>query len=192
VGGRQQILSLNAVGLAGHDAADGKLLWEQPIPYAPHVSTPLILGSDRVLVSVGYGKGTFLIGVGQDSSGHWTNGVVWKSIRLKSKFANLHAEGDTLYGLDDGALVALDLANGALRWKERRYGHGQLLWVGGRLLIGAENGEMALVEVNPSRMQELGRFQALSGKTWNPPALAGSLLVLRNDREAVCFRLPPP
>jgi outer membrane protein assembly factor BamB len=191
LGGRQQILSLNAVGLAGHDPADGKLLWEEPIPYAPHVSTPLVLGADRVLVSVGYGKGTFLIGVGQDSAGHWTNGVVWKSIRLKSKFANLIAEGDTLYGLDDGALVALDLANGALRWKERRYGHGQLLWVGGHLLVGAENGDMALVDVNPSRMQELGRFQALSGKTWNPPALAGNLLVLRNDREAVCFRLSP-
>jgi len=192
LGGRRQILCLNATGLAGHDAADGKLLWEQPIPFAPHVSTPLVLGSDRVLVSVGYGKGTFLIGVGQDALGNWTNGVVWKSIRLKSKFANILAEGDTLYGLDDGALVALDLSTGNLRWKERRYGHGQLLWAGGRLLVGAENGEIALVDVNPSRMQEMGRFQALSGKTWNPPALAGNLLVLRNDREAACFRLAPP
>ena len=192
LGGRQQILCLNAVGMAGHDASTGKLLWEQPIPYAPHVSTPLVLGPDRVLVSVGYGKGTFLIGVGQDKGGQWTNGVVWKSIRLKSKFANVVAEGDTLYGLDDGAFVGLDLSNGSLRWKERRYGHGQLLWVGGRLMVGAENGEVALVEVKPTGMLETGRFQALTGKTWNPPALAGSLLVLRNDREAACFRLPQP
>lgn len=190
LGGRRQILCLNAVGLAGHDATDGKLLWEQPIPFAPHVATPLVLGPDRVVVSVGYGKGTFLIGVGLAPTGQWTNGVIWKSIRLKSKFANVLADGDTLYGLDDGALVALDLANGALRWKERRYGHGQLLWVGSRVMVGAENGEVALVNVNPSGMMELGRFQALTGKTWNPPALAGNLLVLRNDREAVCFRIP--
>lgn len=189
LGGSDQILCLNAVGLAGHDSANGRLLWEQPIPYAPHVSAPLVLGPDRILVSVGYGKGSFLIGVGRDPSGKWTNGVVWKSIRLKSKFANLVADGETVYGLDDGALVALDLTNGALRWKERRYGHGQMLWAGGRLIIGAENGDVALVEATPSGMHELGRFPALSGKTWNPPALAGHLLLLRNDREAVCFRL---
>jgi outer membrane protein assembly factor BamB len=192
LGGREQILCLNDHGLAGHDAADGKLLWEQPIPAAPHVAAPVVVGPDRVLVSVGYGKGTFLIGVGQDGAGQWTNGVVWKSIRLKSKFANILPVGDTLYGLDDGALVALDMATGALRWKERRYGHGQLLWVGGRLLVGAESGEVALVDVRPEGMQELGRFRALADKTWNPPALVGDLLLLRNDREAACYRLPQP
>lgn len=192
LGGRDQILCLNDLGLAGHDAADGKLLWEQPIPAAPHVAAPVVVGPDRVVVSVGYGKGTFLIGVGQDGTGRWTNGVVWKSIRLKSKFANFLAEGDSLYGLDDGALVAVDLGTGALRWKEKRYGHGQLLWVGGHLLVGAESGEVALVDARPGGMQELGRFRAFPDKTWNPPALAGNLLVLRNDREAACFRWPLP
>lgn len=192
LGGRDQVLCLNGFGLAGHDAADGRLLWEQPIPTAPHVAAPVVVGSDRVLVSVGYGHGTFLIGVGRDGTGRWTNGVIWKSIRLKSKFANLMVEGDTVYGLDDGALVAVDLKTGALRWKERRYGHGQLLWAGGRLLVGAENGEVALVDVRPDGMQELGRFRAFADKTWNPPALAGNLLVLRNDREAACYRLALP
>jgi outer membrane protein assembly factor BamB len=192
LGGHDQILCLNDAGLAGHDAANGKLLWEQPIPPAPHVAAPVVLGPDRVLVSVGYGKGTFLIGVGPDATGRWTNGVVWKSIRLKSKFANLIPRGDTLYGLDDGALVALDLATGALRWKERRYGHGQLIRVGERLLVGAESGEVALVDARPEGMDELARFRALTDKTWNPPALAGNLLLLRNDREAVCYRLPLP
>jgi outer membrane protein assembly factor BamB len=67
-----------------------------------------------------------------------------------------------------------------------------LLWVGGKLLVGAESGEVALVDVRPGGMQELGMFRALADKTWNPPALVGDLLLLRNDREAACFRLPPP
>ena len=140
-------------------------------------------------VSVGYGKGTFVIEAGPAPDGTWTNGVAWKSIRLKSKFANLIPRGDTLYGLDDGALVAIDLANGALRWKETRYGHGQLIRAGDVLLVGAESGEATMVDAGPSGMRELGRFRALADKTWNPPALAGTLLLMRNDREAVCHRL---
>jgi outer membrane protein assembly factor BamB len=67
-----------------------------------------------------------------------------------------------------------------------------LLWVGGHLLVGAESGEVVLVDVRRDGMQELGRFRAFPDKTWNPPALAGNLLVLRNDREAACFRWPLP
>jgi hypothetical protein len=29
-----------------------------------------------------------------------------------------------------------------------------------------------------------------SGVTWNNPALAGPYLLIRNDREAACYRLP--
>ncbi len=189
-GGRWQILNFNEVGVAGHDATDGRLLWEQPIPMAPHVAAPVAVGTNRLVVSTGYGKGTFLIEVGVGTDGTWTPVVVWKSIRLKSKFSNLIPRGDVLYGLDDGALVALDLASGSLRWKGQRFGHSQLLWAGDRLLVSAEDGEVALVDARPEGMTETTRFRALKDKTWNPPALAGNLLLLRNDREAVCHRMP--
>jgi outer membrane protein assembly factor BamB len=75
-------------------------------------------------------------------------------------------------------------------WKRGRYGHGQLLLVGDLLLVQAENGEVVLVEASGEEHRELGRFTALSGKTWNPPALSGDLLLVRNDQEAAAFRLP--
>ena len=34
------------------------------------------------------------------------------------------------------------------------------------------------------------RFPALQGKTWNNPALVHDLLLVRNDHEAACYRLP--
>ena len=58
------------------------------------------------------------------------------------------------------------------------------------LLVTAESGEVILLEPNPQGSRELTRFSALQGKTWNPPALAGQYLLVRNDKEAACYRLP--
>ena len=42
----------------------------------------------------------------------------------------------------------------------------------------------------PEQHQEVARLDALTDKTWNNPALAGNYLLIRNDREAVCYELP--
>jgi outer membrane protein assembly factor BamB len=46
-----------------------------------------------------------------------------------------------------------------------------------------------LVEANPAVYHELGKTLGLSAKTWNTPALAGEYLLVRNDQEAVCYKL---
>jgi hypothetical protein len=39
-------------------------------------------------------------------------------------------------------------------------------------------------------LREVARFTVFENKTWNPPALAGDLLFVRNDKEAACLQLP--
>ena len=58
------------------------------------------------------------------------------------------------------------------------------------LLVMTEKGDIALVQADPSGHRELTRFTALSGKTWNNPALAGRYMLVRNAQEAACFELP--
>lgn len=116
--------------------------------------------------------------------------MAWESPRLKSKFANMVFHGGHVYGLDDGVLTCLDPAGGERRWKGGRYGHGQLLLVAGLLVVQTEDGEIVLVDPSPDAHRELTRFAVLDGKTWNPPALAGRLLIVRNDREAAAYELP--
>jgi outer membrane protein assembly factor BamB len=75
-------------------------------------------------------------------------------------------------------------------WKAGRYQHGQILLAGDRLIVQAEEGHVVLVRPDPEKLFEVGSIPALSSKTWNNPALAGRMLLVRNDQEAACYELP--
>ncbi|OHE75333.1 MAG: hypothetical protein A2107_08735 [Verrucomicrobia bacterium GWF2_62_7] len=189
--GVPQVLIFNEHAVFAHDQATGRVLWEYPWnPAHAHVTQPIVLGGDRVLVSSGYGEGSQLLQVRRDGAGRFTVRQLWKTRKLKSKFNNMVIRDGFVYGLDDGTLACVDLATGALKWREGRYGHGQFILVRDTLLITVENGDVALVDPVLGGRRELARFPAVSGKTWNPPALAGDLLLVRNDEEAACYRLP--
>jgi outer membrane protein assembly factor BamB len=149
-----------------------------------------VVGDDRVLLSTGYGVGSKVLRVASSAGGALTAELMWETPRLKSKFANLALHDGMVYGLDDGVLVCLDPATGERRWKGGRYGHGNLLVVGDLLLVQTERGEMVLIEPSPDQHRELGTFLALPGKAWNPFALAGNRLLVRNDAEAALWELP--
>jgi outer membrane protein assembly factor BamB len=189
--GRPQIVIFNQGSVAGHDPDTGALLWEHPWPSEqPNVAQPLPLGGDRLLFSAGYGVGSKVFAIASDGSTGLHATLEWESPRLKSKFANLVFHDGFVYGLDDGVLTCLDPATGERRFKGGRYGHGQILLVGGLLLVQTEEGEAVLLEPSPDGARELARFPLLDGKMWNPPALVGSRLLVRNDREAALYELP--
>lgn len=189
--GRPQIVIVNADSVAGHDPADGKLLWEYAWPGQwPKVSQPVPLSTDRLLITAGYGLGAVLLKVEADSEGRLSPSEIWKSKKMKPQFANVVLRDGFIYGLDDGVLACVELASGQRKWRKGRYGHGQILLVEDVILIQAESGEVVLVEATPRRLNELTRFAAIEGKTWNNPALSGRRLLVRNDQEAACYELP--
>ncbi len=188
--GRAQILMFNSRRITAHAIADGAVLWEYPWGVGqPHVAVPVIVGGDRVLFSSGYGVGAELLEIGPGTNTTLAARRVWKSSRMKAKFSNPVAREGFLYGLDDGVLACVDLKDGSQRWKEGRYGHGQGLLVADLYLLMAESGELVLLRPTPEGPNELGRFPVFTDKTWNPIALSGSRLLVRNDREAACLEL---
>ena len=198
--GMPQILIFNYGSVAAHDPNGGQVLWQHPWPTGTEcISQPVPLPGDRLFVSSGYGIGCKLFQIGRDTDNQLKATLVWETPRLKAKFTNVVHQDGYIYGLDDGVLVCLDLADGQRKWKRGRYGHGQVILVDGPdkidnqsslLLVSAESGDVLLVEVNPNESKELARFPALASKTWNNPALAGQYLLVRNDREAACYELP--
>ena len=186
--GTRQILIVNHRSLASHDPRTGSILWEVPFGAGmPLVANPVVTGPADVLVSAGYNVGAERFTVAPGTNAPVS---VWKSKKLKAKFSNPVFRDGFVYGLDDGMLACLDLKDGSQRWKEGRYGHGQALLVGDLLVLMSEPGELILLKPTPDAPNELGRLSVLSSKTWNPIALQGNRLLVRNDQEAALVLLP--
>jgi outer membrane protein assembly factor BamB len=192
IGGVPQVVIVNQDNVTGHDAATGAVLWEHPWPGAqPKVSQPVQVADDRVFCSTGYGIGCMLLELKPDGAGKFTTTDLYggRNTNMKTKFTNVAIRDGYVYGLDDGILECLEIETGEKRWKSGRFGHGQVLLVDDLLLVLGEQGEMVMVEATPEEFREIGRFQAIEGKTWNNPVLVGNYLLMRNDQEAACYEV---
>lgn len=184
--GSRQILTVSGTRAMGLAVEDGTVLWEFPWTTEHDINSaqPLLVGENRVFLSAGYGHGAAVVEV--TASGFRT---VWQNIRMKNKFNGSVLHQGHVYGLDEGILACLNAATGEQKWKGGRYGYGQVLLASGHLVITTESGDVVLVKATPERHQEVAQFSALDGKTWNNPAIADGLLLVRNTTEMACFRL---
>jgi outer membrane protein assembly factor BamB len=196
LGGVRHILLATSTGVTGHDATDGRVLWSFEWANGEKINAAQPIAPagrpNGVFIATGYGKGAALFTIARQSDGSWATEQVWNSPAMKAKFMTPVLREGFIYGLDDGILACVDVKTGKRRWKDGRYGHGQIRLAGERLIVQAEKGDVVLVEPSPERLIERGRVTALTGKTWNNVALAGRYLLLRNDREAACYELPGP
>ncbi|MCL4841990.1 MAG: PQQ-binding-like beta-propeller repeat protein [Bryobacteraceae bacterium] len=190
--GQRQILALTAERAVGLSIEDGKLLWETPwkTSYDVNSAMPVVTGEAQIVLTSGYGTGAKLVDIVRAGDGFVAKDG-WSSQAMKAKFNNVVLHEGVIYGLDEGILAAMDVATGKRLWKGGRYGYGQLLLAQGHLVVTTEQGEVVLVKANPAKHEEVARFGALDGKTWNVPAMAEGRLLVRNTTEMACYRIAP-
>jgi hypothetical protein len=147
---------------------------------------------NELAVSVLDAPGVSLVKVTKDG-GRWKVEPVWASKDLKPEFPDFVVQGNAAYGFDVSIFSCLDLTTGKRAWKEGRYGRGQVILLADQslLLVLSESGEAVLLAADPHAQKELGRFQALDGKTWNHPVVANGRLFARNAEEMACYVLEP-
>lgn len=191
--GERQILTVTAERAVGLRIDDGALLWDYAwvTPTVPSMSQPIVLGGDRVFLSAGYGHGAAAVEVSRAGDGFAAR-EIWRNDRMKNNFSSSVLHGGYVYGLDESILACIDAATGVRQWKGGRYGHGQLLLAGDHLIVLTERGDLALVRATPDGHQEVARSSAITGKTWNVPALAEGRLLVRNARQMAAFDLRMP
>ncbi len=185
--GVRQILAHTETRLVGLSPENGTLLWEFPwrTPYAS--AQPLITAPDRVFISAESDAAMLQLAAGAD--GQLMASELWRTTRMNNKFTSAVLHDGFIYGLDEAILACIDASTGELKWKGGRYGYGQVMLASGHLIVLTEEGELALVRADPSSHQEITRFPAIEGKTWNHPAMSDGILLIRNTEEMAAFDL---
>jgi outer membrane protein assembly factor BamB len=188
--GKRQILVATSSRVVGLTPEDGSMLWQFPwdVSYGVSAAQPVIVNENRFIISGGYGKGSALVEVTPGGQGYEAR-KLWENITMKNKFNSSVLHNGFLYGLDEGILTCVDVETGERKWKDGRYGYGQVLLAKGHLIVITEEGELALVKATPDKYEELAKFEAIEGKTWNNPAIAGGRLLVRNQTQMACFDL---
>jgi outer membrane protein assembly factor BamB len=193
LGGVRQIVVVSAARAVGLTVEEGRLLWEYPwvTQVGINVAQPLLLGGDRVFLSAGYGHGAAVFEVARAGE-RFSTRTIWQNTRMKNKFTSPLLLDGYIYGLDEAILACVDAATGELKWKGGRYGYGQVMLAGDRLIVVTEEGDIVQVRATPTRHEELASFPAIEGKTWNHPIIVDGRLLVRNIREMAAFDIARP
>jgi outer membrane protein assembly factor BamB len=194
IAGQPQCLLPGDHGVTAVDPATGSVLWQygQPTPGAPRALQVQLVGQSQLIGTLAL-TGLTLIDVTREGS-QWQAAHVWSTSQMRPEFSDIVVHEGHAYGFDGAIFCCIDLSSGKRRWKEGRYGRGQVMLLAEQalLLVVTEEGEALLLPADPSHHEELGRFRALEGTTWNHPVIAHGRLYVRNAEEMVCYKLAGP
>lgn len=193
IGGERQVIVCGRPDIVGLRLDDGVERWrvnwhinnnERPI------TQPLMLSSNSFMLSAAYMTGCEAYQINRTND-TFTGDELWKTKSLKTKFASAVYWDGYVYGLDEDILACVDAKTGERKWKDGRYGYGQLLVSQGYLFVLGAEGDLVLVKAAPDKLTELARFPALKGKSWNAMAAGDGRLLLRNGAEMACYEISP-
>jgi len=165
----------------------GELLWKHAWT-AGVIAMPLFVPPNKIFASAADDVGSILLEVATQD-GKPVAKEVWSSRSMKNHFNSSLLLGGHIYGFDNATLKCISAGSGEQKWVQRGFGKGSLIAADGLLIVLGDQGVLALADASPEGYREHGRFQALSGKAWTSPTLAGGRLYLRDQDEIVSLDL---
>ena len=200
--GERQYICCTMKGVVGVRASDGKLLWKTTEwAHSVAAASPLVIGSDRIFFTVGYGGGAAMFrlrGEGDDIR-------IEQLFKLGPKEFGSAQHTPILYDghiygvIPDGQLVCMDL-DGKRVWASgpaNQFYIGPYLLADGKLLVMKTHKKhglddtLHLVEAGTGGYTELARAKVFDEGTeaWGAMALAGGKLILRDYERMICVRV---
>jgi outer membrane protein assembly factor BamB len=180
-------------GVIGVDAKTGKFLWRYTatIAFGANILTPVVQGN-KVFTSGSRAGGGLIELVAT------TDGVEAKEIYFEKKIAPsiggaVLVDGH-LYASADRGLLCAEFATGKIKWTDESLGAASVCAADGMLYArGYNKGDVALIELNPAKYVEKGRFNLPNRSTkypsWPHPIVANGGLYLRDQDVLACYEV---
>ena len=192
------------VGISAEPGRVGELLWvAKAWDRSVIAPTPVVFADGRIFATAGYGAGGMMLKVVRE-------GEVFRIETLHAFKANqgFASEQQTPVLADGHLFGVLPNDAGPLRnqlvcvspddvrtfiWtsgSDRRFGLGPYLLADDKLYALSDDGILTMLQATADGYHELGRKRILDGRdAWGPMAIAGGLLLLRDDTRMVCVDL---
>lgn len=192
IGGVRQYVQFTGRGTVGIRAEDGKFLWRnnRSANGTANCAAPLLF-DDHVFTASGYGTGGALVKLIPE--GDTTEAeFIYHTPDMKNHHGGMVLVDGHIYGSNNATLICLEFLTGKVKWKNRSVGKGSLAYADGHLYLRSEQGPIALIEANPEKYVEKGRFEQperSDEKAWSHPVVAGGRLYLRDMDVLLCYDL---
>ena len=182
-GGKRQYIQLTGSNVVGLDASSGEVLWKAPRKgRTATISTP-IFHEGHVFVSSAYGVGCNGFKVTQ-SGGKFSAKETYANKSIANHHGGCIRVGDYVYGSSGGTLACLELKTGKEMWRQRSAGKGSILIIDGKIILRAEGGPIALVELNPKEYREISKFNQpdrSKARAWSHPVVSNGTLYIKDQ-----------
>jgi outer membrane protein assembly factor BamB len=188
IGGVQQVILMSMAGAVSVEPKSGKQLWKYDWSAPDRILQPAFISEGEFLLS-GETQSLRRVYVSKVQD-IWSVKERWNSTEMKLNFNDFIIHKGFAYGFDGPYIACVDIKDGKRTWKGNPY-RGWLLLLADQdiLIVLTEKGDLALVKATPDKFTELAKIPAIKGKTWNHPALAGDVLLVRNAEEMAAYRL---
>jgi len=159
----------------------GDTLWTWAIPVGGPMAMPVVYDNNKIFISTLRG-GFVTAEIKNNTVTQLKTGPTMKNDYSSSLFYKGH-----IYGFNVASLQCISPETGKKMWTKRGFGKGSLIRVDDKLIVLSDKGKLAVVKAVPDAYNEIGRVQAIKGKSWTAPSFAGKHVFVRNLTEMACY-----
>ena len=190
--GQKQAIQLTSASVVGIALPDGKVLWRADRPGKTAVVPTPVYADNQVFVTSGYGIGCNAFKISKDEKG-FNAEQVYANTNMVNHHGGVILLNGYVYGFSDSkGWVCLDFKTGEIAWADKCVGKGAIAYADGNLYIRSESGKgtVALIEANPTKYVEKGRFDQVDRSdknSWTHPVIVNGKLYLRDQGTLLCY-----